>query len=222
MNFNNNKRFVHYDERTCKSDLNEGLNKTLQYIKNNMRYKNIKCQKDAISQVIYSKLINELKPKTILEFGTLEGGSTLLFDDICSNLNLSTKIYTFDINIKRIKIKESNNIKINKYEAGFPEKYLKDIVPKLEHPILVIEDAHRGIPELLIYLDTYLKKNDYIIIEDTIHGINIKGDKNLYEPYFNFMKENKDFSNKYYIDTEYSDCLGYNHNYFPNSILKKM
>ena len=62
---------------------------------------------------IYQQLIQDLKPKTIIEFGTYEGGSALWMNDICKSLLLNTKD-TIDI----IKYSEMIQLDLSKYKIN--------------------------------------------------------------------------------------------------------
>ena len=60
--------------------------------------------KDPMTLSIYLQLLQDLKPKTILEFGTYEGGSALWMHDLMISLNLECKIHTFDINSEKVRL----------------------------------------------------------------------------------------------------------------------
>lgn len=61
------------------------------------RYKGRRFCKNPFDVVLYMQLIERLKPKTIIEIGTSEGGSAVWFDDLCLSLGLQTRIVTLDI-----------------------------------------------------------------------------------------------------------------------------
>jgi cephalosporin hydroxylase len=90
-----------------------------------------------------------------------------------------------------------NNIKSLKFEV-------------INHPVLVIEDAHVNIAEVLEYFDNILKDGDYLFVEDTI-------DDEKYNIFSNFIKDKE-----YLVDANYCDMWGYNNSYNLNSILKKV
>lgn len=54
--------------------------------------------KDPLTMTVYSQLIFEQKPQTIIEFGTFTGASALHMESITKQLNNNkTQIYTFDV-----------------------------------------------------------------------------------------------------------------------------
>ena len=79
----------------------------------------------------------------------------------------------------------------------------------LSHPVMVVEDSHENICEILSEIDKFLSVGDYIVVEDTI------------DP--NYYKQMIDFLNKfnYSIDTHYCDFWGVNNSWNINSYLIK-
>ena len=61
-------------------------------------------------------MIQEIKPKTILEFGTYDGGSALWMEDIIKSLSFNCNIHTFDINPERVKLPLDTNIKFHRLD----------------------------------------------------------------------------------------------------------
>ena len=51
---------------------------------NLFKWKGLDLVKDPMTLTIYMQLIQNIKPKTIIELGTGHGGSTLFFRDMCS------------------------------------------------------------------------------------------------------------------------------------------
>ena len=61
------------------------------------KWKGLTLMKDPMTLSIYMMMIQELKPKTILEFGTYDGGSSLWMEDNIKSLKFNCDIHTFDI-----------------------------------------------------------------------------------------------------------------------------
>jgi cephalosporin hydroxylase len=59
-------------------------------------YRDIPCLKDPIDLALYMKLIWELKPGSIIEIGSFQGGSAIFYADLCQTYGLSTDIVTVD------------------------------------------------------------------------------------------------------------------------------
>ena len=70
--------------------------------------------KDPMTLSIYMMMMQEIKPQTILEFGTYDGGSSLWMEDLINSLSLDCEIHTFDINEERVKLPKNSAIKFHK------------------------------------------------------------------------------------------------------------
>ena len=68
-----------------------------------IKWKEKPLYKTAFDLVIYSMLIQEVKPDIIIELGSGCGGSAMWFADTASMLGLDTHVYSFDINKPLVK-----------------------------------------------------------------------------------------------------------------------
>ena len=190
--------------------------KLIKYAKWNFhKWKGLTLMKDPMTLSTYMMMIQEIKPKTILEFGTYDGGSALWMEDITKSLGIDCEIYTFDINIERVNLPKESKIKFHQLDnykiAEFideKEKMFKDLMS----PILMIEDSHQNSTGLIRSMDKFLKPGDYLVIEDTL-------DQNKYEETILSERGIQDMS--YEVDTHYCDLWGMNNSWNVNSILKK-
>jgi cephalosporin hydroxylase len=187
------------------------------YIKNTkwnkFKWKNLTLMKDPMSLTTYIQLFQDIKPKTILEFGTYEGGSALFFYDTLKSLNIKTNIITFDINQKLYKNTEKE-IKFIELDCNYIKEYvLKNLnfLKSLEKPVIIIEDCHVNTYNIAKYCDLFLKKDDYLIIEDTI-------DLDKHIILRDFLLDH----NEYEIQRNYCDFWGINNSWNCNSYLKKV
>lgn len=215
------ERFVNFRNRDFSSLIGNFNNNFIETYMNiikkskweSLKWKNLTLMKDPMSLSIYLQLLQDIKPKTILEFGTYEGGSALWLKDITKSLNYSCKIYTFDINEERVKIKENNEIIFYKLDNYLIKDFIKKnekIFLNMKKPVLVIEDSHENVFELISEIDKYLSKDDYLIVEDTLH-----------EPKHAEMCKFLE-NDKYLVDTKYCDFWGLNNSWNINSFLKKI
>ena len=122
----------------------------------------------------FSKLLNAVKPKTVIEIGTAAGGLTLMLRDILNEHGLNDSILiTYDvieptglinkvigdglsIDIRVEDIFDEGNLK--------NEKFIKNLIQS-EGTTLVICDGGNKIKEFNI-LSNYLKKGDIIMAHD--------------------------------------------------------
>jgi cephalosporin hydroxylase len=176
---------------------------TIKFTKwNKFKWKGLTLMKDPMSLTIYQQLIQDLKPKTILEFGAYEGGSALWMKDLCKSLNLNTRVITidnnFNLNLKDIEFIKLDVNEIKNFNFG-----------KLESPMIVIEDCHHNISGIVEKVDKFMKIGDFLIIEDSIN----------FEKYNELKKINfKNFTmNRYYCD-----FWGKNNSWNYDSFLEKI
>jgi tetratricopeptide (TPR) repeat protein/cephalosporin hydroxylase len=207
-------RFVSYSKRI--KDISESkevnaLHHQLPFISSQgihslIEWKGKPLYKSAFDLVIYSMILQEIKPDIIIELGSGLGGSAIWLADTASMLGLDTHVYSFDINkplIKHDKVTfiEEDLTKINqKNKPAYWELF--------KGKKIIIEDAHVNIKEVLSLFDTILRKNDYLIIEDS-------NTKQEIISHFLIEKEIK-----YKLDQFFLDFFGTNVTCCTNSIFK--
>lgn len=166
------------------------------------KWKGLTLMKDPMTLTIYQQLIQDIKPKTIIEFGTYDGGSALWMKDLCKSLSLDTKVVTIDIKpIEPIKEIEFINLDVNKINDFQFSKY--------ESPIIVIEDCHENLKGIFNKVNNFLKKGDYFIVEDTLD----------ISKYSEMIKLDL---NKYKINRKYCDFWGKNNTWNCDSFFEKV
>ena len=183
---------------------------------NKNKWKGLTLMKDPMTLSIYMMMIQDLKPKTILEFGTYDGGSALWMEDTIKSLSFDCNIHTFDINQERVNIPQNSKIKFHKLNNHNIDRFVdenKTLFENLERPILMIEDSHENVNGLIRALNPFLKSGDYLIIEDTL-------DQRKYNE--TILSENGIRNMNYEVDTFYCDFWGVNNSWNVNSIFKKL
>ena len=179
---------------------------------NLFKWKDLTLMKDPMTLSIYLQLLQDVKPKTILEFGTYEGGSSLWMKDMAKSLGFECEIHTFDIDENKVKLTQDDDINFYCLDNYDIKKFVvdnKNLLSNLESPILVVEDSHENVMELLTEIDQFLSKDDYLIVEDTI-------DEQKHQQMLEFLE-----NDKYEVDTHYCDFWGYNNTWNFNSFLRK-
>ena len=183
---------------------------------NKHKWKGLTLMKDPMTLSIYMMMIQDIKPKTILEFGTYDGGSALWMEDIMKSLSLDCKIHTFDINPDRVKLPEDSKIKYHELDNKNINEFIdqrRELFENMESPILIIEDSHVNVDEVVRSIDPFLKSGDYLVIEDTL-------DRKKYQD--TILSENGISSMNYEVDTYYCDFWGVNNSWNINSIFRKV
>ena len=209
------KRFVDVESRPFQSLLFEQPNlgeyfDTIQrakWVKN--KWKGRTLVKDPCTQSIYLQLMQDLLPRTILEFGTDEGGSAIWLSDVMQSLDVECDVHTFDIDVDRIDVPPHIAVHHmdNHHVRAFVAQHRRTF-EELRHPILVIEDSHENFEEVLETFDAFLETGDYVVVEDTL-------DQSKHRGMISFA------SGRYEVDTYYCDFWGLNNSWNVNSFLVK-
>lgn len=188
------------------------------------RYKEKKCLKSPIDLAIYIKLVYDLKPATIIEIGTKEGGSAQFFCDLISLYNLDCHIWSIDINNPLPQ--EIPGVTFLKGDVHHLEDCLTDqIWQTIQHPILVLEDSahsYEACLSCLRFFNERLMGGDFLIIEDGILsdlGLKSKYDGGPNRAISEFLTQ---YTQSFQIANEYCDMFGVNVTYNPNGYLRKL
>ena len=190
------------------------------------RYRGIQMVKSPFDMALYPMLLWNLKPKTIIEIGSKEGGSALWYADLIRSFNINAKIISIDL-ICVLSVEDplvtflSGNGR--DLEGVLPSGLLQD----LPRPWLVIEDAdhtEKTSRAVLEFFDPWLDKGDMIVIEDGIMS-------DLYPAAFPDYSSGPhralksflhDRSTDYEIDAFYCDFFGYNTTWSSNGFLRRL
>ncbi|KCZ87959.1 CmcI family methyltransferase [Hyphomonas johnsonii] len=188
------------------------------------RYKGRRFCKNPFDVVLYLQLIERLKPATIIEIGTSEGGSAVWFRDQCRALGLETRILSFDIDPPTDL--DEPGILIGKADAYAPDATLPaDLLRDLPHPWLVVEDsAHNYASTLAVlrFFDRLVVRGDYVVVEDGVVA-DLPGEQyRAFEdgPNRAVAQFLTDVRDRYEIDAGLCDFYGHNVTYCPNAWLK--
>jgi cephalosporin hydroxylase len=166
---------------------------------------------------IYQQLIQELRPRMIIEFGTGLGGSTLFFHDHCKMFTPDTKIVTIDINSSDVdsQVLRERSIKFIEGDAKDVDELLPtEELSEFPHPWLIVEDCHRQVPLIVRHLQPLMASGDYLVIEDL--GLSAPGSLEIHRAI-------RDLPSKtFMVDTFYTDMFGRNLTCAPDCIFRKM
>lgn len=178
-----------------------------------LTYKGLINVKTPFDLALYTRLIWELQPRTILELGSLQGGSGLWFADhmsvLCENQG---EVHSFDLHTKCIHENAKHPLlTFHQIDLSDVAGFDKNLLKRLPHPWLVIDDAHVQVFSVFSYLNDFLVSGDYYVIEDNPLWANkeIVDGLQLIE------------QSGFLIDTYYTDAFGRNLTCAPNAWLRK-
>jgi cephalosporin hydroxylase len=191
----------------------------------NWSYRGIPTWKCPFDLAIYQEVIWEIKPRTVIEFGSNRGGSALWFADIMTNFGIEGA-HVYSLDLYPVKDLTDPRITFGFCDVAAPEQYigLTDLA-NLPKPLLVIDDASHMAAHVLAvlrFVDKALTKGDYLIVEDG--ALNLLGWEEQYgggplRAIRTFLAETK---NRYEIDRARCDTYGRNVTWIPEGYLRRV
>ncbi|WP_104825750.1 CmcI family methyltransferase [Rhizobium sp. NXC24] len=179
-----------------------------------LTYKGLINIKTPFDLALYTRLIWELQPRTIIEFGSFQGGSALWFADHMSMLcEQPSEVHSFDLHINCIHPNAKHpRLSFHKVDLMDVQTLDKDWLMGLPHPWLVVDDAHVQVFAIFSYLSHLLVSGDYYVIED----VPLEATKEINEGLQ--LAEHSGFV----VDTYCTDAFGANLTCAPNAWLCKL
>jgi cephalosporin hydroxylase len=185
------------------------------------KYRGIECLKSPIDLAIYSRLIWDLRPGSIIELGSNKGGSALWLADTMSAYNLPGRVISIDVQPptfpphERLRFLEGD---VSTLGLALTEPFLAS----LPRPLLMIDDSSHLYGHVLAVLDFaegHLSIGDFLVIEDG--NLDELGLSEQFNGGPNrAIREFLERSSRFEIATEYCDMFGTNATYNPNGYLR--
>ncbi|HWB51230.1 MAG TPA: CmcI family methyltransferase [Stellaceae bacterium] len=187
-------------------------------------YKGVPCLKNPFDLAIYLKLIWDLKPKSLIEIGSKQGGGALWFADMLSIAGLGCPV----ISIDRVPPNGFADPRIA-FLAGDAARLGDTLTPEmraaLPHPWLVVEDsAHTyevTLAALRFFADTTIA-GDIVIIEDGVVddlGMSAAYGGGPNRAVAEFLEASP---GTFRLLTQYCDMFGVNATYNPNAYFLRL
>ena len=130
------------------------------------RYRGLPLLKNPFDLALYSLLLDRVKPRTLIEIGSYEGGSALWFADRVPGM----RVLSIDLE-PPVDVSQSL-IRFFRGDARQLDKVLTtDVMRSLDRPLIVVEDSSHlasTTSAVLDFFDSWLQAGEYIVIEDGI------------------------------------------------------
>lgn len=188
------------------------------------RYKGLRFCKNPFDISLYLRLLERLRPNTIIEIGASEGGSAMWLGDQCRAFGIEADIYSLDVNPPSVL---ADGVTFLRGDSLRPaETFPTQLFRQAAHPWLLIEDsAHTfdSVSAVLQYFDPLLVSGDYAVVEDGVVA-DLPGEHyRTYEdgPNRAVAAFLEDKGERYFIDETQCDFYGHNVTYCPNAWLVK-
>ena len=214
-------RFVELDGRRWASDLalSRQFLMRVQEAKWNrgdggVNWRGIPNIKDPFALALYPLLLWELKPRTVIEIGSFQGGSALWFADLLDAMRVKPfHVHSFDIDPGQVKVADDPRITFRRCDSMVPSTIDAEVLAKAPHPWLVIEDAHVNVKAVLTHLNRSMQSGDYLVVEDTAY---------IQEKHEALREFARAHPGQFQVDTRFTDLFGYNGTFNFNGYLRKL
>jgi cephalosporin hydroxylase len=114
---------------------------------------------------IYTMLLWDLKPRTIIELGSGTGASAVWLADLMETFGIDGKVYSVDL--RKPELQHDAVTFIQGDCLNIESVMGEDVLGDADHPWLVIEDAHVNVYGVLRHFHPYVRQGDYVVIEDS-------------------------------------------------------
>jgi cephalosporin hydroxylase len=186
-------------------------------------YKGVSCLKNPFDMAIYTKLIWDLRPKTLIEIGSNQGGGALWFADVLTAANLDCPVLSIDrvpprgVVDPRIEFLAGDALQLGRVLTAAR-------LASLPHPWLVVEDSAHLYDVTLAaigFLAAAMSPGDVLVVEDGV--IDDLGLSQSFQGGPNrAVAELLATSPPLRMMTEYCDMFGVNATYNPNAYLRRV
>src|SRR5262245_5514928 len=216
----------HRNRVQVESDLPAEFANRMQHGVCTYRYKGVEAFKCPMDMALYLDVLYELKPGTVIEFGSWAGGSALWLADMLTVMGLgATRVYSYDL--KPVELRDPR-ISFAYCDTNCISDHISgEFMHSLPRPLLIIDDAshnYQQVLNVLRFAHRHTCKGDYIIVEDGFASVVGAEDMHGYEggPFqatHTFLVEHP---NEYEIDRSRCDFYGRNVTWNPDGYIRRI
>lgn len=188
------------------------------------RYRGIPCLKSPVDIAIYLRLLDQLRPASIIEIGSKHGGSAMLFRDMCRAMDIQAQIVSIDLDQPGLPASEGIRF-VQGNAADLAVPFRQHGLFDLPRPWLVIEDSAHSYAvctSVLEFFEEHLRTGEYLVMEDGVlddlgWSARYQGGPN--RAIAEFLARG---SRSFEIDIACCDMFGRNMTYNPNGYLRRI
>lgn len=186
------------------------------------RYRGVPCLKSPLDLAIYLRLIDEVRPRTLIEIGSFAGGSALLFRDVGRMLEIPLRVVSIDLQppgdyFDGIRFLQGNI-------AALALVFAENALYGLPRPWLVVEDSAHTAQACRAALDFFagvLRENEWLVMEDGVLSDLGMGERYGGGPNTAIAQFFDEHADVFQVGTQYCDMFGVNATYNPNGYLRR-
>jgi cephalosporin hydroxylase len=189
------------------------------------RYRGIPMEKHPVEIALYTRLLWEARPRTIIEVGTKAAGTATWLSDQLKTFGIDGRIVSVDLYPPLPPEGMPANVTLLRGDANdLAPTLTSDLLASLPRPWLIIEDASHKYPATLAVLQFFaplLLSGEYLVVEDanvTEMGLDARFDGGPARAIAEFLQER---GGEFEIDQRYCDQYGRNVTGNPNGYLRR-
>lgn len=168
------------------------------------RWRGVPVYKTVWDLAIYQMLLAHKGFRTVLEIGSGPGGSAMWFADMSRAAGARVIVHTFDISPPAV---DHSDVLVHGVDLRHaPLDFMSQQLQGVEHPLLIVEDAHVSVDRSLKMTEGLLAGGDYLVVEDSYDKQDVLAEFVSQSP-LNLR-----------VDTQYTDFYGVNATSAMNSI----
>jgi cephalosporin hydroxylase len=212
--------------RSYRTELPTELLLRMQQALHHQRYKGRQIVKNPLDLMLYQRLVEALRPGTIIEIGSKAGGSGLFFGDLLGNFGVEGRVYSFDV----VPVTDAHHPLVTfSYGNGrcLGETLSAEQMREMARPLLVIEDADHTEATtggVLEFFHRYLEPGDWVVVEDgnlsdvypELYPDWSSGPHRALRAFF------REHGSSYRVGAEYCDFYAYNGTTASNGFLERI
>jgi cephalosporin hydroxylase len=178
-------------------------------------YKGVRLMKNPFDVALYPLLLWNLKPRTILEVGSCDGGSAIWFGDLMNTYGIDGHIHSVDV----VKVTNVAHPRVTFYEGNgrdLAPTFTEEFLANCPRPWLVIEDADHSYQTSIHVCEFFhprMHEGEYMVVED---GMSAQGPRAALAEFLN--KHQSEWA----VDVNYCDFYGFNVTWCVNGWLRRM
>lgn len=181
--------------------------------------------KHPVEIALYMRLIQQVRPASIIEIGSLSGGGAVWMGDLLNTFGINGRVISIDLVPPEPFFVPANVSFLRGDAADLGHLLTAELIATLPRPWLIIEDSSHHYAVTLAamrFFDPLLQSGEYIVVEDGI--LTALGHDGDYEggparAIAEFLEER---GRSYEIDASYCDQFGVNLTGNPNGYLRKL
>jgi cephalosporin hydroxylase len=188
------------------------------------RYRGVPLLKNPFDLALYSLLLDQARPRMLIEIGSYKGGSAISFADQAGLLGLDMEVLSIDLEVPAVAARDAVH-----FLQG-DARQLGTVLPPalmgaLPRPLTVVEDSSHlsgTTMAVLEFFDPWIRSGEYIVIEDGILSDMRVADRYDGGPLRAIEAFLEKGAGRYEVDRGFCDYFGTNVTWNVNGYLRRL